>query len=57
MPVDVAVDRALRLAGAGVLAKDTRRSVVRLMPPLVIERAELDEALDAAIPVLAAPRP
>ena len=54
---DVAHDVALRLAGVGVLAKDTRRSVVRLMPPLVIERAELDEALDAAIPVLAAPRP
>lgn len=52
---DVAHDVAHRLARAGVLAKDTRRAVVRLMPPLVIEPAELDEALDAAIPILAKP--
>jgi ornithine--oxo-acid transaminase len=50
---DVANAVAHRLANEGVLAKDTRRNVLRLMPPLVIEQAELDEALDRAIPVLA----
>jgi ornithine--oxo-acid transaminase len=47
--------RAVReLAAAGILAKDTRGKVVRLMPPLVVPERVLDEALDAAIPVLAA---
>ncbi len=50
---DVAAVVAHRLADVGVLAKDTRRNVIRLMPPLVIEPAELDEALDQAIPALA----
>jgi ornithine--oxo-acid transaminase len=49
-PVAHAVARAL--AEAGILAKDTRETVIRLMPPLVIEREVLDEALDAAMPVL-----
>ena len=40
-------------AAAGVLAKDTHDVVVRLAPPLVITREELDEALDHALPVLA----
>jgi ornithine--oxo-acid transaminase len=31
-----------RLAERGVLAKDTREQVIRLAPPLTIERAELD---------------
>lgn len=48
----VAHAAAEALAAAGILAKDTRDTVLRLMPPLVIERAALDEALDAAIPVL-----
>jgi ornithine--oxo-acid transaminase len=51
-PVAARVARAL--AAAGVLAKDTRGSVVRLLPPLVIPRDVLDAALDVAIPVLAA---
>jgi acetylornithine/succinyldiaminopimelate/putrescine aminotransferase len=47
--------RAVRaLAAAGILAKDTRGRVVRLMPPLVVGEDVLAEALDAAIPVLAA---
>ena len=47
--------RAVRaLAAAGILAKDTRAKVVRLMPPLVIPEGVLAEAIDAAIPVLAA---
>lgn len=43
---------ARALASAGVLAKDTRDTVIRLMPPLVITQDELDEALDIAIPIL-----
>ena len=35
-----------RLAGRGVLAKDTHGSCVRLAPPLVISEADLDWALD-----------
>ena len=35
-----------RLAGRGVLAKDTHGSVIRLAPPLVISEADLDWALD-----------
>lgn len=48
----VAHAAALALAEVGVLAKDTRDTVIRLMPPLVIEQAELDEALDIAAPIL-----
>lgn len=40
------------LAVAGLLAKDTRGTTIRLMPPLVIPDDVLDAALDAAIPVL-----
>jgi ornithine--oxo-acid transaminase len=50
---DVAAAVAHQLADVGVLVKDTRRNVVRLMPPLVIEKEELDLALDLALPVLA----
>lgn len=47
--------RAVRaLAAAGILAKDTRGSVVRLMPPLLIPERVLADAIDAAPPVLAA---
>jgi len=35
-----------RLVKHGVLAKDTHGSTIRLAPPLVIERADLDLALD-----------
>ena len=35
-----------RLAARGILAKDTHGSTIRLAPPLVIEEADLDGALD-----------
>jgi ornithine--oxo-acid transaminase len=35
-----------RLLAKGVLSKDTHGTVVRLAPPLVIARADLDIALD-----------
>ncbi|MBV9853512.1 MAG: ornithine--oxo-acid transaminase [Streptosporangiaceae bacterium] len=35
-----------RLAGAGVLAKETHGNVIRLAPPLVITESELEWALD-----------
>ena len=41
------------LLAAGVLAKDTHDVVVRLAPPLVISREQLDEALDLILPSLA----
>jgi ornithine--oxo-acid transaminase len=40
-------DVCLRLMAKGVLSKDTHGTVVRLAPPLVIDRADLDHALDA----------
>jgi ornithine--oxo-acid transaminase len=39
-------DVCLRLLAKGVLSKDTHDTVVRLAPPLVIERTDLDYALD-----------
>jgi len=50
----VAPKVAAALAAAGVLAKDTHGTTLRILPPLVIERAQLDEALDLAVPILAA---
>jgi ornithine--oxo-acid transaminase len=41
------------LLARGVLAKDTHGSTIRLAPPLVVERAELDLAVDALEDVLA----
>jgi ornithine--oxo-acid transaminase len=35
-----------RLLAKGVLSKETHETVVRLAPPLVIDRADLDWALD-----------
>jgi ornithine--oxo-acid transaminase len=35
-----------RLAGRGVLAKDTHGTTIRLAPPLVITEEDLDWALD-----------
>jgi len=35
-------DYALRLLELGILTKDTHESVIRLAPPLVIEKKELD---------------
>ena len=40
------------LAHRGVLAKDTHGSTLRLAPPLVIDEAELDWALDQLAAVL-----
>ncbi len=41
-----------RLMAEGVLTKDTHHTVVRLAPPLVVERAQIDEAVDALARVL-----
>ena len=43
-----------RLMDEGVLTKDTHHTVVRLAPPLVIERAQVDEAVGALRRVLQA---
>jgi ornithine--oxo-acid transaminase len=40
------------LLGEGVLAKDTHEKTIRLAPPLVIEREEIDWALERVLPVL-----
>lgn len=42
-----------RLLARGVIAKDTHGQTIRLAPPLVITREELDQALDALESVLA----
>jgi ornithine--oxo-acid transaminase len=39
-------DVCLRMQKSGVLSKDTHETVVRLAPPLVIAKADLDVALD-----------
>ena len=41
-----------RLLGEGVLAKDTHQRTIRLAPPLVIEREEIDWALERIVPVV-----
>jgi ornithine--oxo-acid transaminase len=41
-----------RLAERGVLAKDTHGSTLRLAPPLVVERADIDHALEQLRAVL-----
>jgi ornithine--oxo-acid transaminase len=43
----------LRLADRGVLAKDTHGSTIRLAPPLVIDRSDLEWAVDQLAGVLA----
>ena len=43
---------AMELARRGVLAKDTHDVTLRLLPPLVIEEAAMNEALDVVIDVL-----
>jgi ornithine--oxo-acid transaminase len=42
-----------RLAARGVLVKDTHGSTLRIAPPLVVERSDLDTALDTLAAVLA----
>lgn len=44
-----------RLLAHGVIAKDTHTYTLRLAPPLVIERADLDLAIDALLGVLSTP--
>ncbi len=41
-----------RLLEVGILAKDTHETTIRLAPPLVITRDELEWALDRILPVL-----
>jgi ornithine--oxo-acid transaminase len=41
-----------RLAAQGVLAKDTHGSTIRLAPPLVITKEELDQVVDALTTIL-----
>lgn len=42
-----------RLLTKGIIAKDTHGQTIRMAPPLVITREELDSAIDALIEVLA----
>ncbi|MHB1739801.1 MAG: ornithine--oxo-acid transaminase [Actinomycetes bacterium] len=44
--------RCERLMSAGVLAKDTHEYTIRLAPPLVIEKADLDWATDRVLEAL-----
>ncbi|GAA4133075.1 ornithine--oxo-acid transaminase [Actinomadura keratinilytica] len=46
-----------RLMELGVLAKETHDTTLRLAPPLVIERADLDRALDRVAEALSAASP
>ena len=41
-----------RLMGRGILAKDTHEQTIRLAPPLVVERADLEWALGQVVDVL-----
>jgi ornithine--oxo-acid transaminase len=45
-------DVTTELAQRGVITKDTHRNTVRFSPPLVIEKSDLDFAVDALIAVL-----
>jgi ornithine--oxo-acid transaminase len=46
--------RALAAFERGVLIKDTHGHTLRVLPPLVIEEADLDAAIDVVIDVVAA---
>jgi ornithine--oxo-acid transaminase len=46
-------DVALRLVRAGILTKDTHETVIRFAPPLIIEKPELDWAIETVRTVLA----
>jgi ornithine--oxo-acid transaminase len=41
------------LLAAGILTKETRETVIRLAPPLCIERSELDWAVERIAQVVA----
>jgi ornithine--oxo-acid transaminase len=43
-----------RLLAEGILVKDTHGSTIRLAPPLVLTRVELEAALDSLQKVLSA---
>ena len=49
---DKAHDVAIALCNAGLLAKDTHETTVRFAPALVITKAQLDEAIDLAVPIM-----
>ena len=44
-----------RLMDRGILAKDTHRQTIRLAPPLVVERSDLEWALEQVVDVLSTP--
>jgi len=44
-----------RLMARGILAKDTHEQTIRLAPPLVVERSDLEWALEQVVGVLSAP--
>src|SRR6266480_1315051 len=44
-----------RLMARGILAKDTHQQTIRLAPPLVVERSDLEWALEQVVGVLSAP--
>jgi ornithine--oxo-acid transaminase len=48
----IAQQVAEELAAVGILTKETRRTTIRLTPPLAIGGPDLDAALDLALPVL-----
>jgi len=45
-----------RLMARGILAKDTHQQTIRLAPPLVVERSDLEWALEHVVGVLSALR-
>ena len=47
-----AMDYCYKLKESGVLCKDTHEQVMRLAPPLVVEKSELDWALERLETVL-----
>ena len=48
-----AKDFCYRLKDKGILCKDTRKQTIRLAPPLIIERSDLEAALETIVAVLA----
>jgi ornithine--oxo-acid transaminase len=46
---------SLELLARGILAKDTHTWTIRFAPPLVVEQADLDHALETIIEVICAP--
>ena len=48
-----AKDFCYRLKDKGILCKDTRKQTIRLAPPLMIDRSDLESALETIVAVLA----